>query len=71
MDDKPVMPAARVDADGSHRDMDSPFEQGVYYAVIGLRLSDNPFPRNQKFMRRRFEQGFKHGASRPRIQEQH
>lgn len=59
MSEKVIMPAARIDRDGNPRDMGSTYEQGIYYSVIGLHLSQNPYPRNDKFNRRRFEQGFK------------
>lgn len=58
MSDQIVMPAARIDEHGNRRDMDSPYEQGIYYFVIGLYRSQNPFRRNDKFNRRRFDQGY-------------
>ncbi len=52
------MPAARIDADGNKRTMDSPYEQGVYFFVVGLSRSDNPFELSDAFNRRRFDQGY-------------
>ncbi len=53
-----IQPNKRIDSDGNERDMDSPYEQGIYFSVIGASILENPFGHDEEFNRRRFIQGF-------------
>lgn len=58
-----ILPSKRIDEHGNERSMDLPYELGVYYGVIGLYRSDNPYRRDDKFNRRRWLQGFNDNQS--------
>ena len=53
-----IKPASRIDADGNARDVDNAYEDGIYAAVIGLEVTDNPYstddPLNRKLWLKAF-----------------
>lgn len=58
-----VKPAGRIRADGTLSDMESPTEQGIYAKCIGLKASDNPYPRLEKLNHRLWLKGFNETSS--------
>ena len=62
-----INPAIRIDADGNARGVDNAYEEGIYAAVIGLEVTDNPYstddPLNRKLWIKAFY-GVKSGKIR-------
>lgn len=62
-----IKPASRIDSDGNSRSVDNAYEEGIYAAVIGLEIGDNPFLPNDPLNRKLWLKGFtgvKSGAIR-------
>lgn len=66
-----INPAIRIDADGNARDVDNAYEEGIYAAVIGLEVTDNPYSTddllNRKLWLKAFT-GVKNGTIRSAAQ---
>lgn len=63
-----VKPASRIDAEGNARSVDNAYEEGIYSAVIGLEITDNPYLPNDALNRKLWLKGFsgvKNGTIRP------
>ncbi|BET42741.1 hypothetical protein [Atlantibacter hermannii] len=43
MESEPINPAGRIDGNGDVRNVDNAYEEGIYHAVIGLSVTDNPY----------------------------
>lgn len=57
---------ARIDEDGNVRNVDNPYEEGIYCAVIGLDLSDNPYSSEEEFSRRLWLRGYSYVLAKRR-----
>lgn len=53
-----IQPSKRVDSNGVLRDMDNAYEEGIYAAVIGLEIVENPYTPDDKLNRKLWLKGF-------------
>lgn len=53
-----IQAASRIDSDGNARSVDNAYEEGIYAAVIGLEITDNPYWPENPFNRKLWLKGF-------------
>lgn len=53
-----VNPASRIDAEGNARDVNNAYEDGIYAAVIGLEVTDNPYSMDDALNRKLWLKAF-------------
>lgn len=53
-----IKPSGRIDAEGNFRAVDNAYEEGIYAAVIGLELTENPYQPNDQLNRKLWLKGF-------------
>ncbi|WP_406670498.1 hypothetical protein [Raoultella terrigena] len=62
-----INPASRIDENGNTRDVNNAYEEGIYAAVIGLEVTDNPYSVDDSLNRKLWLKAFtgvKSGAIR-------
>ena len=53
-----IQAASRIDSDGNARSVDNAYEEGIYAAVIGLEITDNPYRPENTLNRKLWIKGF-------------